>query len=88
MSTSALLFSSDPTNHGSNVGAVALFALGIFALIGLLAFLISRRGRRPQRPTSARARAVPRPRGERQAAAAEADTRADEQNAATDAKAQ
>ena len=53
----------DPTNHGSNVGAVALFALGIFALIGLLAFLITRRGRRPQRPT-ARPQPMPGPRGE------------------------
>jgi hypothetical protein len=52
------LISSDPTNHGSNIGAVVLFGLGIFVLIGLLAFLITRSGRRPLRPT---VRALPPP---------------------------
>lgn len=58
-SSAALFISSDPTNHGADIGAVTLFALGIFALIGLLAFLITRRGRRPRRPASARARPMP-----------------------------
>lgn len=36
----------DPTGHGSNLGVVALLAVGILVLIGLLVFLITRRGRR------------------------------------------
>jgi hypothetical protein len=34
----------DPTDHGSNLGVVAALAVGILALIGLLVFLITRRG--------------------------------------------
>ncbi|MBR7835260.1 hypothetical protein KDL01_18445 [Actinospica durhamensis] len=64
MHSSATTFiSGDPTNHGANVGAVALFALGIFALIGLLAFLITRGGRRPLGP-AARSQPMPAPRRE------------------------
>ncbi|WP_157436340.1 hypothetical protein [Actinospica robiniae] len=77
----AVFFLGDPTNHGSNVGAVALFALGIFVLIGLLVFLITRRGRRPLRTASARARPVPESRGR-------SEEQPQEQDAATDAKAQ
>jgi hypothetical protein len=63
LSSATTFVSGDPTNHGSNVGAVALFALGIFALIGLLAFLITRGGRRPLRP-AARSQPMPAPRRE------------------------
>jgi hypothetical protein len=72
-----LFLSGDPTNHGSNVGVVALFALGIFALIGLLAFLITRRGRRPLRPASARSRPTPTPLREAQTPLREAQTPAE-----------
>ena len=41
--------SVDPTNHGSNLGVVAALAVGILVLIGLLVFLLTRRGRRPRR---------------------------------------
>ena len=34
----------DPTNHGSNLGVVAALAVGILLLIGLLVFLLTRRG--------------------------------------------
>jgi hypothetical protein len=36
----------DPTDHGSNLGVVAALAVVILALIGLLVFLITRRGGR------------------------------------------
>jgi hypothetical protein len=36
----------DPTGHGSNLSVVAALAVGILVLIGLLVFLITRRGRR------------------------------------------
>lgn len=62
-SSVAVFFLGDPTNHGSNVGAVAVFAMGIFVLIGLLVFLITRRGRRPLHPPPSRARPMPAPRG-------------------------
>ena len=35
----------DPTGHGSNLGVVAIMAVGILVLIGLIVFLITRRGR-------------------------------------------
>jgi hypothetical protein len=38
--------SVDPTNHGSNPGVVAACAVGILVLIGLIVFLITRRGGR------------------------------------------
>lgn len=37
--------SVDPTNHGSNLAVVAALAVGILVLIGLLVFLLTRRGR-------------------------------------------
>jgi hypothetical protein len=80
-SSVAVFFLADPTNHGSNVGAVALFALGIFALIGLLVFLITRRGGRPPHSTSARARAKPESRDR-------PEEQPQERGASTDAKAQ
>ena len=80
-SSVAVFFLGDPTNHGSDVGAVALFAMGIFVLIGLLVFLITRRGRRPLHSTSARAKPVPGSRGR-------PEEQPQEQGAATDAKAQ
>jgi hypothetical protein len=76
-SSVTVFFSGDPTDHGSDVGAVALFALGIFVLIGLLVFLITRRGRRPRRPG---ARVQPPERRERQ-------EQPEERGTATDAKA-
>ena len=79
-SSVAVFFLADPTNHGSNVGAVALFALGIFALIGLLVFLITRRGGRPPSSTPVRARAKPESRGPQE--------QPQEHGASTDAKAQ
>ena len=39
----------DPTDHGSNLGVVAALAVGILVLIGLLVFLITRRGPRTPR---------------------------------------
>lgn len=36
----------DPTDHGSNLGVVAGLAVGILVFIGLLVFLITRRGGR------------------------------------------
>lgn len=69
------LISGDPTNHGSNVGAVVLFGLGIFVLIGLLAFLITRTGRRPLRPTirsQPQVQPMPGPRRDSERAAGEA----------------
>lgn len=75
-SSIAVFFLGDPTNHGSNVGAVALFAMGIFVLIGLIVFLITRRGRRPRQ----------RPGGPPQAS--EGQDQAEERRPATDAKVQ
>ena len=40
------LLSADPANHGSNPGVVAASAFGILVLIGLIVFLITRRGGR------------------------------------------
>lgn len=79
-SSVAVFFLGDPTNHGSNVGAVAMFAMGIFVLIGLLVFLITRRGRRPLRATSTRGRQVPGPREQ-------PEEQPQEQSTATDAPA-
>ncbi|HWG25933.1 hypothetical protein [Actinospica sp.] len=38
------ILSVDPTNHGSNFPVVAALAVAILALIGLLVFLLTRRG--------------------------------------------
>jgi hypothetical protein len=43
------ILSVDPTDHGSNLGVVAALAVGILVLIGLLVFLITRRGGRGPR---------------------------------------
>lgn len=75
-SSLAAFFLGDPTNHGSNVGAVALFATGIFVLIGLLVFLITRRGRRPRQRPQARP------------PASEGQDQSEERGLTTDAKAQ
>jgi hypothetical protein len=40
------LLGADPTDHGSNPGVVAASAFGILVLIGLIVFLITRRGGR------------------------------------------
>jgi hypothetical protein len=40
------ILSVDPTDHGSNFGMVAVLAVGILVLIGVIVFLITRRGRR------------------------------------------
>jgi hypothetical protein len=40
------ILSVDPTDHGSNLGVVAVLAVVILVLIGLLVFLITRGGRR------------------------------------------
>lgn len=40
------ILSVDPTDHGSNLGVVAVLAVGILVLIGVIVFLITRRGRR------------------------------------------
>ena len=40
------ILSVDPTDHGSNFPVVALLAVGILVLIGLLVYLLTRRGRR------------------------------------------
>lgn len=55
----AAVHSIDPTDHGSNLGVVAGLAVGILVFIGLLVFLITRRGRgaagrRPERLTITR----------------------------------
>ena len=39
------ILSVDPTDHGSNFGMVAVLAVGILVLIGVIVFLITRRGR-------------------------------------------
>jgi hypothetical protein len=62
--------SIDPTDHGSNLGVVAGLAVGILVFIGLLVFLITRRGRgaaarRPERLTISRPQA-PQPRTQTQ----------------------
>lgn len=50
---------TDPTDHGSNLGVVSGLAVGIFVLIGLLAFLLTRRGRRIPRRTISGGSTVP-----------------------------
>jgi hypothetical protein len=43
---STAILGVDPTDHGSNLGVVAVLAVVILALIGLLVFLITRGGGR------------------------------------------
>ncbi len=42
------ILSVDPTDRGSNLPVVALLAVGILVLIGLLVYLLTGRGRRPR----------------------------------------
>ena len=39
------ILSVDPTGHGSNLAVVALLAVGILVLIGVLVYLLTGRGR-------------------------------------------
>lgn len=67
----AAVHSIDPTDHGSNLGVVAGLAVGILVFIGLLVFLITRRGRgaagrRPERLTITRPPPQQQPRQQQQ----------------------
>lgn len=41
-----MVLSVDPTGHGSNLAVVAGLAVGILVLIGVIVFLLTRRGPR------------------------------------------